>query len=609
MSVAGDDDLDLDLAALKEKYRLERDKRLREDGADQYIELSGKWAAFNESDPYASRIVEREPVTDQIEVAVIGGGFSGLLASARLLEAGIDDFHVIEAGSDFGGTWYWNRYPGAQCDIESYCYLPLLEELGYMPKEKYSYGDEIFEHSQRIGRHYGLYDRTWFQTRVRSIDWDDQLRRWRITTNRGDDIKARFVILALGTASRGKLPGIPGIDDFEGHAFHTSRWDYAYTGGLEDGRMTKLADKRVAIIGTGATAIQCVPRVAEYAQHLYVFQRTPSSVDLRGNSPTDPEWWASLEPGWQRQRRDNFGAILSGRPVEEDLVDDGWTSTFHDVMELARRDGALTGRDLAELLELADFRKMEQIRRRAEELVDDPATAEALKPYYRRFCKRPTFNDEYLPAFNRPNVTLVDVSASKGVERITAGGVVANGVEHEVDCIVYASGFEITTEFRRRLGLGVNGRAGASLFDRWKPGHTRTLHGFSTRDFPNWFYIGISQNAFSANMTQMFDEQARHIAYIVAETRRRGATTVEPTVEGQEAWAAVIESGQGAAKSFFESCTPGYYNNEGQGGGGLGGGAYTPGIIAFNALLEEWRAEGSMAGLELDRDVPDRLSR
>jgi cyclohexanone monooxygenase len=602
-SAAPEPDLGFDVEALREKYRIERDKRLRPDGADQYIELSGEWARFNESDPYAETILERDPITDEIEVAVIGGGFSGLLASARLIEAGIEDFHVIEAGSDFGGTWYWNRYPGAQCDIESYCYLPLLEELNYMPKEKYSYGDEIFEHSQRVGRHYGLYERTWFQTRVRSVDWDESIKRWRISTNRGDDIKARFVVLALGTASRGKLPGIPGIDEFEGHAFHTSRWDYAYTGGLHDGRMTELADKRVAIIGTGATAIQCVPRVARYAQHLYVFQRTPSSVDLRGNKPTDPEWWASLEPGWQRERRDNFGAILSGRPVEEDLVNDGWTSTFHDVMELAKGDRSLTGREFAKLMELADYKKMEEIRQRAEELVDDPDTAEALKPYYRRFCKRPTFNDEYLPCFNQDNVTLVDVSETKGVERITAHGVVANGVEHEVDCIIYASGFEITTEFRRRLGLEINGRDGVSLFDHWTPGRTKTLHGFSTRGFPNWFYIGISQNAFSANMTQMFDEQARHIAYIISETRARGGSTVEPTEAGQDEWAQVIASVQPEANRFFESCTPGYYNNEGQGGGGLGGGAYTPGINAFNALLEQWRDEGSMAGLELDRDA------
>ncbi|MEX1103342.1 MAG: NAD(P)/FAD-dependent oxidoreductase, partial [Dehalococcoidia bacterium] len=285
MTVA--DDIDFDPNALREKYREERDKRLREDGPDQYIEISGKWARYAEDDPYVEAGLTREPVIEEIDVAIVGGGFSGLLASARLKEQGIEDFRVIEAGGDFGGTWYWNRYPGAQCDIESYCYLPLLEELNYMPKEKYSFAGEIFEHSQRIGQHYGLYEKTYFQTRVRSIDWDEATRRWRISTDRDDDIRARFVIMALGTASRAKLPGIPGIDDFQGHSFHTSRWDYDYTGGNSEGGMTGLRDKRVAIIGTGATAIQAVPRVAQYAKQLFVFQRTPSSVDLRGNKPTD----------------------------------------------------------------------------------------------------------------------------------------------------------------------------------------------------------------------------------------------------------------------------------------------------------------------------------
>src|SRR5881394_2900776 len=250
------EDREFDPDALRERYRLEREKRLRPDGSDQYIEMKGKWARYVEEDPYAEPVV-REPVTDEVDVAVVGGGFSGLLAGARLREAGVTDFRIIEAGGDFGGTWYWNRYPGAQCDIESYCYLPLLEELNYMPKEKYSFAAEIYEHSQRIGKHYGLYERTWFQTRVKSVDWDEELKRWRISTNRDDDIKARFVIMALGPASRPKLPGLEGIDDFEGHSFHTSRWDYDYTGGDTNGGMSGLNDKRVAIIGTGATAIQC----------------------------------------------------------------------------------------------------------------------------------------------------------------------------------------------------------------------------------------------------------------------------------------------------------------------------------------------------------------
>jgi cyclohexanone monooxygenase len=408
--------------------------------------------------------------------------------------------------------------------------------------------------------------------------------------------------MALGPASRPKLPGIPGIDEFEGHSFHTSRWDYGYTGGDTNGGMTGLNDKRVAIIGTGATGIQCIPRVAKDAQHLYVFQRTPSSVDLRGNAPTDPEWWKTLGPGWQRQRRDNFGAIVAGQPFEEDLVNDGWTDIFRNVMAMPKTDKPLSMKEIGEIMELADFKKMETIRRRVAETVRDRDIAEALKPYYRQFCKRPTFNDEFLPAFNQDNVTLVDVSESKGVDRITPTGVVANGVEYEVDCIIYASGFEITTDFRRRLGLDINGRDGVSIYDHWEDG-MKTLHGFSTRDFPNWFYVGISQNALSVNMTAMFDEQARHISYIIAETQQRGATTVEPTAEDQQAWCDLINGMQIMQTGFFETCTPGYYNNEGNLGDRRAGGTYIPGLNAFNRLLEEWRAEGSMKGLELDRQV------
>ncbi|MFN9926414.1 MAG: flavin-containing monooxygenase [Phenylobacterium sp.] len=603
MSEAGrsvETELGFDPAALRERYRAEREKRLRADGEAQYIELAGGFARYAEDDPYADPSFTRAPLQDEVEVAIIGGGFSGLLAGARLREAGVEDIRIIEAGADFGGTWYWNRYPGAQCDIESYCYLPLLEELGYVPKEKYSYVNEIFEHSQRVGRAYRLYDAACFQTRVRELRWDEGLRRWRIATNRGDDMKARFVIMALGTASRAKLPGIPGIETFAGHSFHTSRWDYGYTGGDTTGNLTGLADKRVAIIGTGATAIQCVPFVGRHAQHLYVFQRTPSSVDLRGNAPTDPEWAKTLEPGWQRARRKNFANIVEGKPFTEDLVNDGWTDIFRSLASggaLAEKLGIKA--DPMAAVELADFVKMNKIRARVDEHVADPATAEALKPWYRQFCKRPTFNDEFLPTFNRPNVTLVDVSAAQGVERITPAGVVANGSEYPVDCIIYASGFEISTAFRRRIGFDIFGRGGLSLFDYYKDGF-RTLHGHSSRNFPNWFYIGVGQNGLSVNMTAMFDDQAQHIAYIIKEARARGATTVEPTPEAEEAWVETIRSVAILNRDFQNNCTPGYYNNEGgERSGGLNGQTYTPGINRFNALLAEWRAQGEMQGLEL----------
>lgn len=590
---------DFDIEALRARYKAERDKRLRTDADRQYKELSGDYARYAEEDPYVEPGFTREPLTDFVEVAVIGGGFSGMLAAARLKEKGVTDLRIIEAGGDFGGTWYWNRYPGAQCDIESYCYLPLLEELNYLPKEKYSYVTEIYEHCQRIGKHYDLYPITLFQTRVSELAWDDTEKVWVIRTNHGDAIRARFVVSALGTASRAKLPGIPGIESFEGHSFHTSRWDYGYTGGDTTGNLWKLEDKTVAIIGTGATAIQCIPALGRHAKQLYVFQRTPSSVDTRGNKPTDPEWAQSLEPGWQRARRHNFADIIEGRPFEHDLVNDNWTSIFREVQSFVIRNAKTMGPEAAiRHAEVADFRKMNRIRQRVDEVVKDPDTAEKLKPWYRQFCKRPTFNDEFLPTFNRPNVTLVDVSESKGVERITPKGLVANGREYEVDCIIYASGFEITTSFKRRVGFDIKGRGGVLLHDHWANGY-KTLHGFATTGFPNWFYIGVSQNGLSVNMTAMFDDQAQHIAYIIAEAKKRGATEVEPTPEAQDAWVTTIKKLSVVNRAYLESCTPGYYNNEGDLEGGQAGQTYAPGINAFNALLADWRNNGELQGLAL----------
>jgi cyclohexanone monooxygenase len=591
---------DFDPNALRARYQAERDKRMRSEGEAQYIELDGDFAHFAEDDPFAPAGFTREPLDLDVDVVVIGGGFSGMMSGARLREQGIKDVRIIESGADFGGTWYWNRYPGAQCDIESYCYLPLLEELGYMPKEKYSFAPEIFEHCQRIGRHYGLYEQAIFQTRVQRVAWDSAIARWRIETNWGDDIRARYVVTAIGPASRPKLAGIPGVETFKGHAFHTARWDYDYTGGDHTGGLTKLADKRVAVIGTGATAIQCVPHVAAHAKQLYVFQRTPSSVDLRGNKPTDLGWWDNLQPGWQRARRENFADVVTGRPFEEDLVADGWTVIFRNLAALRLPEAGQARPE--EAAELADFRKMNQIRARVDATVKDKATAEALKPWYRQFCKRPTFNDEFLEAFNRPNVTLVDVSAARGVERITEKGIVANGQEYEVDCIVYATGFEIGTAIHRRFDFETIGEDGVSLFERWGNG-MKTLHGHSTRGFPNWFYVGLGQNALSVNFTAMFDDQARHVAWIIHEAMARQARTVQPTAEAEDAWVAEIRRLSLMNRAFLEACTPGYYNQEGKVGsgapGGLAGESYGPGLNPFNALLAEWREKGDLDGLEI----------
>ncbi|MFP5486907.1 MAG: flavin-containing monooxygenase, partial [Acidimicrobiia bacterium] len=346
---------DLDPDELRRRYELERDKRLREDGNEQYVEMTGQFAHYLE-DPYVAP-TEREPLFDDVTVALIGGGFAGLITGARLKEAGIDDVRIIEKGGDFGGTWYWNRYPGAQCDVESYVYLPLLEETGYVPKEKYTRAPEILEHCHRIARHYDLYDNACLSTEVRAIDWDDERDRWVIRTNRGDAMTARFLIMGNGPLHRPKLPGIPGVESFQGHSFHTSRWDYDYTGGDPDGNLENLRDKRVGIIGTGATAVQCVPHLAASAQELYVFQRTPSSIDARNNRPTDPEWAASLEPGWQKRRIENFTVLTSGGLADEDLVMDGWTDIIGKLLVRFRQSDNpdLTPSGIAATMELADF--------------------------------------------------------------------------------------------------------------------------------------------------------------------------------------------------------------------------------------------------------------
>ena len=583
--------------ALREKYREQRDKRLRPDGNDQYVEIAGRYAHYAE-DPYVAPIT-RQPIDEELDVVVIGGGFGGLLAGARLREVGVDDLRLIEKGGDVGGTWYWNRYPGAACDVESYIYLPLLEEIGSVPQEKYSHAPEILAHSQAIARHFDLYRGALFQTEVSELRWDDDAGRWLVTTNRGDRLAARFVVMASGPLHRPKLPGVPGLDDFQGHTFHTSRWDYAYTGGDADGNLTGLAGKRVGIIGTGATAVQCVPHLAAAAEQLYVFQRTPSSIDVRANRPTDPDWAAGLRPGWQQHRMDNFNTLVSGGLADEDLVNDGWTDIIGNLLMRIRREHETLGPEsLSQAMEMADFEQMEQIRARVDALVDDPDTAEALKPYYRQFCKRPCFHDEYLGAFNRDNVTLVD-TAGDGVERLTEHAVVANGVEYELDCLVFATGFEVGTAYSRRAGCEIYGRDGLTLTEKWADGAS-TLHGMHSHGFPNLFIFSLIQSGFSVNFPHMLNEQSKHVAYILDHARRHGLERIEANAAAEAAWVRRIIDASLNNLKFFEECTPGYYNNEGRSSErSLQNGSYGAGPVAFARVLEEWRHAGELDGLEL----------
>ncbi len=583
-----------DVDALRQKYALERDRRLRPDGVAQYVEIAGQFAGFAD-DPWSDPHFARDPIADEVDVAIIGAGFGGLLAGARLRELGVQSIRLIDKAADVGGTWYWNRYPGIACDVESYVYMPLLEELGYVPTEKYAKGDEIFAHCRRIAEHYDLYRDICLQTEVNEIRWDPALSRWIISTNHGDAMRARFVAMANGYLQKPKLPGIEGITAFGGHAFHTSRWDYDYTGS----DLAKLSDKRVGIIGTGATAIQCVPHLARSVQHLLVFQRTPSTVDVRGNRQTDRAWSAGLQDGWQRRRIENFQLLTAGGEADEDLVNDAWTSIVKKLFVMRQTSIAgMSDEERLRAVDLADFAKMEDIRARVDSIVADRATAEALKPWYGYFCKRPCFHDEYLQAFNRDNVTLVD-TRGRGVERITAGGVVVDGAEHSIDCLIFATGFEVGTEYSRRAGFEIVGRGGVTLTDKWRDG-VRTFHGLSIHGFPNCFVISIAQSGFTVNFPYLLDVQARHAAWVIAWGLSHDVTEVEACAEAEARWVKTVIQRSGASAARAKSCTPGYYNREGQANAKTRQGSFFFGSpTEYADILEAWRAQGSLEGLDV----------
>ena len=619
--------LNFDPQALREKYRLERDKRIRADGNDQYVEVTGDFSHYVD-DPYITPGMTRDSVVRDVEVVIIGGGFGGMLAAARLRDAGITDFMLIEKGGGFGGTWYWNRYPGASCDIEAYVYLPLLEETGFVPRQKYTNAEETLEYCEVLAQRYRLHEHALLQTQVRQVVWQESSRRWQVVTDRGDQLQARFVIHSNGPLNRPKLPAIKGIDQFKGHTFHTSRWDYAYTGGTTFGDLSKLADKRVAVIGTGATAVQCVPHLAASAKALYVFQRTPSSIDVRNNQPTNPDWISKQTPGWQKRRQTNFESIMSGLPVKEDLVGDGWTEAFRNlfgglgdsmpskarlalwavqgVFSSKRRerglkqylmDRAIQYMGLMQKMEMADFEKMEKVRARADEVVLEKSTAESLKPYYRQFCKRPCFHDEYLQSFNRDSVTLVDTDG-RGVETFTETGVVFDGEEYEVDCIIFATGFEVGTDYSRRAGYSIEGVNGLTVTEKWQDGMA-TFHGLHARGFPNSFFFGPIQSGFTAAFTYALDENSIHAAYIIEQLQKRGATRVEASAKAESNWVKTVIQKARLTEDFQKSCTPGYYNNEGHVQFQPQNTFYGGGPMEFFDLMAKWRRKGKLDGLEL----------
>ena len=588
----------VDTEFLRRKYKEERDKRIRSDGNEQYIEITEGFGHYQD-DPYTP-LVEREPVLRDAEVVIIGGGFAGLTAGARLRDVGVEDITIIEGGGDVGGVWYWNRYPGAMCDTAAMVYLPLLEETNYLPTQKYVLAPEIFAHAQRIARQYELYDQALFSTQVKGVRWDDASQRWLVTTNRGDQLRARFLIAGTGPLHRPKLPGIPGIQEFKGESFHTSRWEYSVTGGSPLEPMNKLATKRVGIIGTGATAIQCIPHLGRDAQELFIFQRTPSSVDFRNNHPLSKENVGELSPGWQEEWLLNFCTLQNMGFADVDYVKDGWTDISKRIRDrvIEEAKGNFTPEIMRSAYEACDDEKMEEIRARVDDVVSDYDTAQGLKAWYRQLCKRPCFHDEYLDTYNRSSVHLVDTNG-QGVERIDATGVWVQGVHYELDVLIFASGFEVGTELSRRTGFEIVGRNGLTLSEKWSEG-METLHGMHVVDFPNLFLMQPSQAAnLISNITHNHVESSRNIASVIDHVKRSGANLVEPNAEAVNAWVAQYAMATGTVMNSPD-CTPGYYNNEGKGPDARQlrtMGNYPTGSIGYFAYSKAWRESGEFTGL------------
>ncbi|KAE9366267.1 FAD/NAD(P)-binding domain-containing protein [Stipitochalara longipes BDJ] len=624
----------VDELQVEKRYGEERAKRLRGDGIDQFVDisLSERFQKFGE-DPWVDEASVKDIKTqfpnNRTQVLILGGGFAGLLYAVRMIEAGIqpEDLRIVESGGGFGGTWYYNRYPGLMCDIESYCYLPLLEETGYIPKHRYSTGEEILNYANLIADKYKITGSAVFQTKAEKLVWDEETKEWQVQLTqrrKGElpqtlNICSQFVAMVNGVLNWPKLPGLPGILDYQGEMFHTARWDYSVTGGSPtDASLTKLKDKRVAIIGTGATAVQVVPQVARWAKQLYVVQRTPSNVFRRDQRKTDPEWFkreVANAPGWQRERIRNFHQHLTiAAQPSINLVDDEWTRAvgLTAVLGYAHSERPQTAKEIpAYMRKLRDIDLPRQAaaRERAARVVKDPVVAEKLQAWYPTWCKRPCFHDEYLSAFNRDNVVLVDTDG-KGLDRLTANSVVIGDHKYPVDVVIFATGFRtpFTGTPAEKANLTITGPHG-TMSQEWAAHGPSTFHGVLDHNFPNLFLFGVQQAANSPNYLFCVDAMAKHCAYILKEARLRTAGkpfAVAPTKAAAEDWAKQVMMRGATRGAAMMGCTPSYFNLEGAiervpperrvimaRSGGWGSGE------DYSNYVEAWRAEGGLKGIEV----------
>jgi cyclohexanone monooxygenase len=449
------------------------------------------------------------------EVVVIGAGFSGIGASIRLQSAGFDDHILIEEGHDVGGTWYWNRYPGVAVDIPSFSYQFSFEKSTRWSRV-YAPGGELFAYARRCADKYGVRERVRFDTRVVGAEFDDDGHVWRLRTSTGEEVRARFVIGATGVLTQPKPPSIPGLEKFGGTAIHTARWDPELD----------LRGKRVAVVGTGASAVQVIPEIAPIAQHLTVFQRTPIWCL--------PKPDAALPGALRWLMRHLPMGDVAGRVASQAFVEATFPLPLHF-------NGLIPVSSLAERIGRAYLRSQ----------VHDPVLREKLTPNYAVGCKRPSFHNEYLATFNRDDVLL----ETDPIERITKTGVrTASGTFHKLDAVILATGFKVF-EHGNVPPFSVRGAGGLDLELWWDENRLQAYEGVSVPGFPNFFTIIGPYGYNGSSYFTLIENQTRHIARVLRRARRDQATRVEVRREANDRYFAQMMSRRRHQIVWQDSCS------------------------------------------------------
>ncbi len=468
----------------------------------------------------------------EVDVVVVGAGIAGLYALKRFRDEGLE-VQVFEAASDVGGTWWWNRYPGARCDIESmdysYSFSPELEQE-WTWTERYATQPEILRYVNHVADRFDLRRQVRFDTRVTSATWDDDAGRWTVTTDQGDNVSAQFCVMAVGCLSAAKDPEIDGIDTFAGPTYHTGRWPHE---GVD------FSGQRVGVIGTGSSGIQSIPLIAQQADHLTVFQRTPNFAMPARNRSLDEAWVQERKATYRAHRaamlESHTGVVVELHDQSALAVsDEEREATYEAAWESGTLFALLASYNDLLIDPAANETAAEFVRRRIRELVHDPEVAELLSPRTYPFgAKRACLDTDYYATFNRPNVSLVDVRATPIVE-ITPTGLRTTAADFDLDALVFATGFDAMTG--PLLGPAITGRKGLTLRDAWAAG-PRAYLGIAVSGFPNLFTItGPGSPSVLTNMIVSIEQHVDWVAACIASLRERDLHTIEATPDAESFW-------------------------------------------------------------------------